>query len=211
MKIQLQRTATFLTMATLVLGAGAAAPVAAQEATGVNNDLYENQGYIRGCRATNTTVQVYDNSDLTPIANRIGTLPPGTEVTLTGVLSPGTAQIFLEGGGLSEVQPVGWITAAALGPCDTATPPPTDQVCFRANVNLNVRSRPTINASLIDFYPQGDVIFTTTDPPTESISPNTWPDYGRVWVEVDVDDGRGWVARTGRYGTNSNVTPIPCP
>jgi hypothetical protein len=205
------RTAAFLTVATASLGYFAAAPVAAQDAAGVTSSLYENQGYIRECRATNTTVPVYDNVDLEPLANRIGTLPPDTEVTLTGVLAPGAAQVFLTGGGLSTVQPVGWISAAALGPCDIATTPTPAQECFRADVNLNVRSRPTINAALVGYYPAGEVIFTTTEPPTESISPTTAPDYGRVWMEVDLNNQEGWIARTGRYGNNSNVTPVVCP
>lgn len=209
MKINWLKQFVWLTAAIATSGYFSATPVAAQSG-GTNADLYSNQAYIRACRETNTTVQVYDNSDLAPVTNRIGTLPANTQVNLTGVLAPGTAQVYIAGGGLSDVQPVGWIDAAALGPCDdaddVAATPTESQVCFAADVNLNVRSQPATNSAVLGSYRVGDVIYTTAEPPVERIAPG-----GRVWMEVNYRGNDGWIAQTGRFGNNDNVTPIVCP
>ena len=208
MNTNMLRRFTFLTAAIATGGVLAAVPAAAQN-EGINSGLYSNEAYIRACRETNTTVQVYDNSDLAPVTNRIGTLPANTQVTLTGVLATGTAQVYIQGGGLSDVQPVGWIDAAALGPCEDESvvgTPAESQVCFAADVNLNVRSQPATNSAVLGSYRAGNVIYTTAEPPIERIAP-----VGRVWMEVDYQGEDGWVAQTGRFGNNSNVTPIVCP
>lgn len=210
MNIKAYKPSAVLLTTLLTLGALPGFPVAAQNATGVNTNLTENLSYIRECRETNAPVEVFDNSDLSPVANRIGTLPANTQVTLTGVLAPGRAQIYLPSGNLSEIQPVGWISAANLKGCDTA-PPPTARACFRADVALNVRSQPNARAAIIGVYEAGDVIYTLNDPPTLITSPTTFPDYGRVWMAVAINSTRGWIARTGRYGVGNNVTSIPCP
>jgi hypothetical protein len=208
------RRAIFFTTAALSLGA-LAMPVAAQETKEVVQGLYENQTYIRGCRQTNSTVEVFDNSSLGPVANRIGSLPAGTQVLLTGVLANGRAQVYLRDGDLSSVQPTGWIDAGHLAGCgSTPTPPPTQQACFRANVDLNVRSSPSTGSGsqVIAAYNAGDTIRTTTNPPTQHVSPDTAPDYGRIWMQVSIYDGRPeWISRTGYYGQGSNVTSIACP
>jgi len=206
MKIDLLKQFVFLTAAIATSEYFSTLPAAAQS-EGVNSDLYSNEAYIRGCRETNTAVQVYDNSELAPITNRIGTLPRDTTVILTGVLAPGTAQVYIEGGNLSDVQPVGWIEAAVLGPCDdVAETPPESQVCFAADVNLNVRSQPATNSAILGSYRAGDVIYSTAEPPIERTAP-----AGRVWLEVDYRGEDGWVAQTGKFGNNNNVTPIVCP
>jgi len=210
MKLTQLKQLNALLTATLALGALPLSSAFAQDTTAVNTNLTENKGYIRSCRETNTSVEVFDNSDLAPIANRIGTLPKGTEVGLTGVLAPGRAQVYLPGGGLSDVQPVGWVNAANLTDCD-GTSPPTAETCFRADVGLSVRSQPSVNSTLLATYEAGGVIYATTDPPTEVSSPGTYPNYGRIWVAVVFDSTRGWISSTGRYGTGSNVTAIPCP
>ncbi|MEB3213779.1 MAG: hypothetical protein VKL39_20695 [Leptolyngbyaceae bacterium] len=212
--LPLKSSAALLSTA-LLLGALSPSPAGAQDTTTINTGLTENEGYIQGCRETNASVDVFRNSDLAPIANRIRTLTEGTEVRLTGVLAPGRAQVYLPEGELSDVQPVGWVNAANLTGCDDDTDDPTDDptadACFRADVALNVRSQPSINSTLLTTYAAGNVIYATTDPPTQVTSPNTAPNYGRIWTAVVFDSTRGWISRTGRYGTNSNVTPIPCP
>ncbi len=210
MKLTYLKQSTALLVTTLALGALPLSSAFAQETTAVNTGLTENEAYIRVCRETNTSIEVFDNSDLAPIANRIGTLPEGTEVRLTGVLAPGRAQVYLPGGELSGVQPVGWVNAANLTDCN-GTSQPTAEACFRADVGLSVRSQPSVNSTLLTTYEAGDVIYATTDPPTEVTSPNPAPNYGRVWTAVVFDSTRGWISRTGRYGAGSNVTPIPCP
>lgn len=210
MNFSLKQTAALL-VTTLSLGAVPIAPAFAQGAAAINTGLTENEGYIRGCRQTNTTVEIYDNSDLAPVANRIGTLPEGTELRLTGVLAPGRAQVYLPGDDLSDVQPVGWVNAANLTGCDDSPPPSAAEACFRADVALSVRSQPSSNSALIGSYDPGEVIYATTDPPTTVTSPVTPPNYGRVWLAVALDGTRGWIARTGVYGAGRNVTPIACP
>ncbi|MGB6016861.1 MAG: hypothetical protein WBG32_19165, partial [Nodosilinea sp.] len=97
----------------------AVAPALAQD----TRPLTENPTLIRGCRQLNQAAEVFDNSTLGPVSNRLGTLAAGTQVTLTGTVAMGRAQVFLGSGTLSPVQPVGWLNAANLGPCG-GTPPP---------------------------------------------------------------------------------------
>lgn len=204
----LHQSAALMAM-TVAIGGLPIASASAQTAAAVNTDLTENEGYIRGCRETNTLVEVYDNSRLRPIANRIGSLPAGTEVRLTGVLAPGRAQVYLANDSISDVQPVGWVNAAGLTDCDQSQP--TAEACFRADIALNVRSQPDADSTLLTTFEAGDLIYATTDPPTEVTSPSNFPNYGRVWMAVTYDNSRGWISRTGRFGTGSNVTDVPCP
>ncbi len=190
-----------LTIAFLVAGSFSVAPALAQE----TRPLTENPTLIRGCRQLNQSAQIFDNSTLGPAANRIGTLNAGTQVTLTGAVSPGRAQIFLGSGTLSSVQPVGWLNAANLGPCGS-TPPPTG-ACFRAQVALVVRSGPTSSSAVLAGYSAGDTVIASANPPTQQISAD-----GRRWLQVRMSTGgTGWVASTGANGVGSNLTSIPCP
>lgn len=103
MNFSFKQTAALL-VTTLSLGTTAIAPAFAQGAVAINTGLTENEGYIRGCRETNTTVEI--------------------------------------------------------------------------------------------------------------TSPVTPPNYGWVWLTVALngtDGTRGWIARTGVYGSGSNVTPVACP
>lgn len=177
------------------------APALAQE----TRSLTENPTLIRGCRRLNQAVEVFDNSTLAPTANRIGTLAAGTQVTLTGVVSTGRAQVFLGSGTLSPVQPVGWLNAANLGPCNNA--PPTTRACFRANQALLVRSSPSTGSNTVAGYNVNDLVVASTNPPTQQTTAD-----GRRWMQVSITGGRtGWIARTGPGGVGSNVTPTNCP
>ncbi|MGF1519790.1 MAG: SH3 domain-containing protein [Nodosilinea sp.] len=192
-----------MTIALLVAGSVAVAPVLAQD----TRPLTENPTLIRGCRQLNRSTEIFDNSTLGPVANRIGTLGANTQVTLTGAVSPGRAQVFLSGGTLSAVQPVGWLNAANLGPCTTTPPPTTVGACFRADRELIVRSAPSTTAGQVAGYSTGNTVFATTNPATEQAAAD-----GRRWVQVSLaNGGMGWVARTGTGGLGSNMTPIPCP
>lgn len=200
-----------LSAATLLLaGAIGTVPTQAQESRTNVQGLFENQGYIRSCRQLNRGLEVFDNTNLGPSANRIGSLQAGQQVRLTGVLADGRAQIFLSNTTLSSLQPVGWIAASALTACGS-TPPPT-RACFRANSALNVRASASSNAALLSAYAQGSTLVATTNPPTQQTSPNTAPDYGRVWMAITLSNGStGWIARTGFNGVGNNVTSITCP
>ncbi len=203
-----------LALGLAVLSCGVlAAPVAqAQNTRTIIEGLREDQGLIRKCRQLNRTLEVFDNTNLGPSANRIGTLAAGTQVTLTGVVTQGRAQVFLGNGTLSSIQPVGWLSAAGLTTCGSTPPPTGNRACFRANFDLNVRSRPTLSSTLVANYNAGDTVIATTNPPTQQTSPNASPDFGRVWMAVTIfNGGTGWVARTGPNGQGSNVTSIPCP
>ncbi|MGB5975479.1 MAG: SH3 domain-containing protein [Nodosilinea sp.] len=167
--------------------------------------LTENTALIRGCRQLNQADQIFDNSALGPIANRIGTLPAGTQVTLTGAVTQGRAQVFLRSGSLSPVQPVGWLNAANLGPC---TLPPTADACFRADQSLAVRSGPSTGYPVVAGYSVNNLVRASTNPPTQHISSGD----RRRWMQVRISDGTNrWIARTGANGVGSNITPTNCP
>jgi hypothetical protein len=193
-----------------VLSAGVGlAPVAlAQGARTVVQGLEENQGLIRQCRQLNQTVEVFDSTSLGPVTNRLGTLSAGTQVSLTGVVVQGRAQIFLPNNfnGLSPSQPVGWVSAAFLTNCG-GSPPPTSKACFRANLPLQVRTAPSTNAGIIANYNTSDTIYASTNPPTRQT-----PGDGFTWVQVAVFDGSiGWVTEFTSNGQVQDITPIPCP
>ena len=180
----------------------AVVPALAQE----TRPLTENPTLIRGCRRLNQAVEVFDNSTLGPTANRIGTLAAGTQVTLTGVVSTGRAQVFLGSDTLSPVQPVGWLNAANLGLCGGTTPPPTG-ACFRADAALVVRSNPSAGSATVAVYSGNDLVRASTNPPTQQTTAD-----GRRWMQVRLSTGStGWIARTGPGGVGSNVTPTSCP
>lgn len=179
----------------------AIAPALAQD----TRPLTENTNLIRGCRQINQSSEVFDNSMLGPISTRIGTLPAGTRVTLTGTIASGRAQVFLGSGSLSSIQPVGWLNAGNLGPC-SSTPPPATRACYRALFDLAVRPNPGSGTPLAG-YQAGDNIFASTNPPTERITSD-----GRRWLAVTIYNGStGWISRTGPNGIGTNATPQTCP
>ena len=202
-----------LGMATVLsIGSFSIVSASAQTAQANVQGLYENPSYIRSCRQLNRGVEVFDNTNLGPSSNRIGSLNAGAQVRLTGVLTNGRAQIFLADHNLSSIQPVGWITASALTTCGSTPPPPATKACFRANSALNVRASASSSSNLLTTYSAGSTLVATTNPPTQQTSPNTAPDYGRIWLAITLSNGgSGWVARTGPSGQGSNVTSIPCP
>lgn len=170
--------------------------------------LEENPGLIRQCRQINQQTSVFDNTSLGPVTNRLGTLPLGTKVSLTGVVMPGRAQIFLPGNlsGLSSIQPVGWVNAAFLANCSGA-PPVTSKACFRVNHSLYVRNNPSSSGDIIANYNAGDIAYASSNPPTRRT-----PGDGHTWLQVLIFNGtRGWVAETSASGQVQNISPTPCP
>ncbi len=196
------RKAAFAAAALLSVGSLSVAPALAQD----TRPLTENTNLIRACRQLNQASEVFDNSMLGPLSNRIGSLPTGTRVTLTGVVAQGRAQVFLSSGSLSSVQPVGWLNAGNLGPCAGTPPPPAAQACFRANSDLVVRPNPG-SGNPIAGYNVGDNVVASTNPPTQRTTSD-----GRIWMAVTIYGGStGWIARTGPNGLGSNVTSHVCP
>jgi hypothetical protein len=189
-----------------VAGSSLAAPALAQD-----KPLTERMTYINGCRRINQTSEVFNNSNLGPLSTRVGTLTAGTNITLTGVLAPGRAQIVLPGSDRT-IQVLGWVDAAHLGPCSSnvVTPPPSGQtgICYRVNTDMIARTSPSTQAGIDGYFNAGDTTRSTTNPPTVRVSPNSAPDYGRRWVQVETFDGNGWVSQTGFYGQGSNLTQV---
>lgn len=197
----LKSLGTLLGLTALVSPFLAIAPALAQD-----TPLTERSSYIRECRRVNSTIEVFDNSDLSPASSRVGTFTAGTQVTLTGVLREGRAQVYLPTTN-NLIQTLGWVDAVALGPCQDE---PVAGLCYRARTELLVRSEPTTASSWTTVYNAGAIVYPTTNPPTESVSPNTSPDFGRVWMEVDPPVGDdGWISRTGTFGQGTNVTSLP--
>ena len=89
-----------------------AAP-AAQQST--DTPVYERSSYINACRAANMTTEIFLNTALGPVSQRVGTVTSGTQVTLTGVLGdiPGV-------GGVAQIKApvVGWLRSANLTSCN---------------------------------------------------------------------------------------------
>ncbi|MBD2112722.1 MULTISPECIES: hypothetical protein [Cyanophyceae] len=194
-------------LVTAAIACGLSPTALAQIPRAIIQGLQENQGLIRQCRQLNQAAEVFDNTSLGPVTNRLGTLPGGTQVRLTGVLAQGRAQIFLGNNfnGLSSVQPMGWISASFLGPC--GSPPQAVRACFRANVRLPVRATTTNNAAILANYNAGDTIYTSANPPRRRA-----PGDGSTWLEVTIFDGStGWVVETSANGQVIGASAVPCP
>ncbi|HEY9639600.1 MAG TPA: hypothetical protein V6C57_03910 [Coleofasciculaceae cyanobacterium] len=89
--------------------------------------VYERVNRINVCRQANATTEIFLNTALGPINQRVGTVTAGTRVTLTGVLGdiPGI-------GGVAQIkQPVvGWLRAANLKECSNEPTNPTKGACY---------------------------------------------------------------------------------
>lgn len=198
-----------LGLATVLSVSPGLAPIALGQGTGtVVQGLSENQALIRQCRQLNQTTQVFDNTSLGPVTNRLGTLAAGTKVSLTGVVMQGRAQIFLPGkfNGLSPSQPVGWVNAGFLTNCG-GSPPPAGKACFRVNQSLHVRNSPSTGGDIIANYNAGDTAHASTNPPTRRK-----PGDGRSWLQVTIYNGTlGWIVQTSNNGQSQYISPIPCP
>ncbi len=98
----------------------APAPAAPAPAPAVqqNTDtpVYERSSYINACRAANTTTEIFLNTALGPVNQRVGTINSGAQVTLTGVLGdiPGV-------GGVAQIKTpvVGWLSSSNLTSCNS--------------------------------------------------------------------------------------------
>ncbi|MBD0335497.1 MAG: hypothetical protein ICV62_08410 [Cyanobacteria bacterium Co-bin13] len=171
-----------------------------------NADISENVNLIGQCRQTNRSTEVFSTSSLGPAANRVGTLTANSQVTLTGVVAPGRAQVYRPDANL-----VGWVNAAFLAACATATTPQpaAQRVCYRAEVALSVRTEPTINAPLVGTIAVGEVVFAANSPPNVVTAAAAAPNLGRQWVQITFEGTSRWIARTGPNQVGSNVTQLP--
>ncbi|MBF2073582.1 MAG: hypothetical protein IGS50_07455 [Synechococcales cyanobacterium C42_A2020_086] len=172
--------------------------------------LYLRPSFVNTCRRTNRTVEVFSEPTLNPV-NRVGTLTPNTQVTLTGVLDTGRAQVYRRDG--AGITVVGWVNAAFLTSCDA--PIPTTNARYQILFNgLTVRSNPSVGASIRGTLPAGAIVCATTNPPREETSPNAPPNFGRIWAEISFQGSPGWISRTGENGLGANAIRLadaPCP
>lgn len=206
MRSTIVRQFTVGLVAIAAVAAGLVPVALAQSPKSVVSGLEENQDKIGECRQVNQRAAVFDNTNLWPIANRLGTLEAGQVVTLTGVVLRGRAQIFIRSDffRLGRAQPVGWINSGVLNLCGTPLSP-ISRVCFRADVELRVRPTRSLNDNGVVTYRMNDIFVASTNPPFK-ISSN-----GLSWLEVTMNDGTyGWVVETMNNGQR-NATQINCP
>jgi uncharacterized protein YgiM (DUF1202 family) len=191
---------------TALVGPGFAVPALAEDFP-----VTERSTYVNVCRRVTTTTEIFNNSRLGPAAARVGTVTAGTNVTLTGVIDAGRAQILLPNSDRT-IRVVGWVNATNLGPCSgtpvASTPTPTPvsgAVCYRAATSLTVRSTPNSGSAIVGAFKAGDTVHATTNPPTEQTSAGD----RRVWTQVRIYNNQtGWISRTGVNGLGSNVTRL---
>lgn len=186
-----------------------AAPTPTPEATPATRadvpGLFERVEYINACRQTNQAVEIFADTALSSV-NRVGSLPANAQVTLTGVLAPGRAQIVRRNSPDTPIVVVGWVNAAYLTNCGSSG---SAKVCYRVNVpELTLRSGPSSTSSYQGTLSSGSIVYATNTPPNERTSPNTPPDFGRVWVEVFVRNNIVWLSRTGPSGVGENATQL---
>ena len=170
---------------------------------------FERPSLIGACRATNRVVEIFADSNLSPV-NRIGTFGPRTPVTLTGVLRQGRAQVYYRPSPTADIRVVGWVDAAFLTGCDQ--PPPVEQVCFQVLPANGLIAREAPNGAaqrtptgLLDGPAGGSQVFSTTNPPTRQNAGSY------VWMQVRYTSltnitRTGWIAER-LIGGGFNITP----
>lgn len=186
-----------------------AAPTAAPETAPAPRadtpGLFERVEYINTCRQTNRAVEIFADTALSPV-NRVGSLGANAQVTLTGVLAPGRAQIVRRNSPDTPIVAVGWVNSAYLTACGSSG---SAKACYRVNVpELTLRSGPSSTSSYQGTLSSGSIVYATDVPPKERTSPNTAPDFGRIWVEVFVRNNIVWLSRTGPSGVGENATQL---
>jgi hypothetical protein len=181
----------------------------AQTTTG----LSERDDLIGACRVSSGSVDVFADAART---RRLLTLAPNVQMTLTGVVGTGIAEI--------RYPAFGWVSTLTAEPCvETAfpapspapsptptptpapTPPPiTLQACYRVLTAVNIRTGPNLNFPSLGQIGSGGIAYTTTNPPTEVVAPD-----GRIWVEINFLGTVGWLSRTGQSSSGVNAVQLP--
>ncbi|HIK13999.1 MAG TPA: hypothetical protein IGS53_01655 [Leptolyngbyaceae cyanobacterium M33_DOE_097] len=122
------RLLSLLVVAPLLSGEGVAQ---------VTTQLSENSSYVGACRQTRASTPVFEDARLTKSA---GAIAPGTQVTLTGVVGSGIAQI--------KVPEIGWVEAANLQTnCD---PSPPSEDLLPGDIDTNPTYCRRLRSSAID-------------------------------------------------------------
>lgn len=90
----------------------------------------------------------------------------------------------------------------------TPTPTPTSSVgtaCFRVTEKSIAQTDPRDADTDVGFFTPGAIAYATTNPPTEERSPRD----GRIWVQVYLQNGIGWIARTSSGSSDAPVVRLP--
>lgn len=154
----------------------------------------EDMSKVGACRATQRTIEIFSNSQIGTLIYRVGTLGQGEEVTLTGVLKPGLAQVqsyYSDG----SIKVVGWVDAGALSPSCIPAGVGTDEVrCYRLDRDLNVRAQPSTRGEIVADFKPGDITENDIPPITTLADGYTWVraltylgNYG--WTAIEAPDG----------------------
>lgn len=178
----------------------------AQTTTG----LSERDDLIGACRVSSGSVDVFADAART---RRLLTLAPNVQMTLTGVVGTGIAEI--------RYPAFGWVSTLTAEPClETALPAPAPapaptptpapapapitQACYRVLTAVNIRTGPNLNFPSLGQIGAGGIAYTTTNPPTEVVAPD-----GRIWVEINFLGTVGWLSRTGQSSSGVNAVQLP--
>lgn len=178
--------------------------------------LYERSSYIGTCRQVNATTEVFQNTALGPVNQRIGTVNVGSQVTLTGVLGD-IAGI----GGVAQIKTpvVGWLRSSALTTCGT---PPVTGSCFiirtaTAPNGLFAYSDPiTAQKQLYNGQadgPAGGSKVYFTAPPTPSQTARNTIYVKVTYTSLNGSNRMGWISQgpvgSTPGGATSNLSVCP--
>jgi hypothetical protein len=178
--------------------------------------LYERASYIGTCRQANATTEVFQNTALGPVNQRVGTVNAGSQVTLTGVLGD-IAGI----GGVAQIKTpvVGWLRSSTLATCGT---PPVTGSCFiirtaTAPNGLYAYSDPiTAQKQLYNGQADGPAggskVYFTTPPTPSQTARNTI--YVKVtYTSLNGSNRVGWISQgsvgSTPGGLSSNLSVCP--
>jgi hypothetical protein len=162
-------------------------------------ELTQQFNLIGACRYSPNSLDVYRDAART---QRILTIVPYTELSLTGVVGTSVAEIYSPA--------LGWINTATVEDCDDAPDPdpdpdPDEQACYEILTTVTVRSGPDGSYPGIGQIRRGGIAYATTNPPTASVSSDR-----RRWIEIFFPrQGRGWFSLTGPGGAGQNAVRLP--
>jgi hypothetical protein len=175
--------------------------------------LYERSSYISTCRQVNATTEIFQNTALGPVNQRVGTVNTGAQVTLTGVLGEITGI-----GGVAQIKTpvVGWLRSVNLTTCGT---PPVIGSCYIIKLStapngLFAYSDPiTAQKQLYNGQadgPAGGSKVYFTNPPTPSQTARNTIFVKVTYTSLNGNDRVGWISQgpvgSTPGGANSNLS-----
>ncbi|HEY9628592.1 MAG TPA: hypothetical protein V6C84_14920 [Coleofasciculaceae cyanobacterium] len=178
--------------------------------------LYERVPYISTCRQLNATTEVFQNTALGPVSQRVGTVNAGAQVTLTGVLG-NIAGI----GGVAQIKTpvVGWLRSSVLTTCGT---PPVTGSCYiiRTSTAPNglyaysdpITAQKQLYGGVADGPAGGSRVYFTSPPTPSETARNTI--YVKVsYTSLSGSSRIGWISQgpvgSTPGGSTSNLSACP--